>query len=201
MVDILSPLTVDGKVRSKDVSTLDSTDSDDTLTPKGYVDSVSESKLDRAGGLLTGPLTVEGGANINTSGHIEGTMLRTTADTHLAMVPPKYAVIDSSGWIYHRTLDETKSDLGITGKQDKLEAGMNITIDGNMISAKDTTYGVATQTTNGLMSSADKKKLDGIAESTNLSLAFNESTNSLTVTVNGTSQTVTLYSSAEGGSY
>ena len=60
---------------------------------------------------------------------------------------------------------------------------------------------VATQSANGLMSSADKKKLDGIAESTNLSLAFNENTNSLTVTVNGTSQTVTLYSSAEGGSY
>ena len=95
---------------------------------------------------------------------------------------------------------KANADL-IETKQDKLEAGPNITIINNTISAKDTTYDVATQSANGLMSSADKKKLDGIAESTDLSLAFNESTNSLTVTVNGTSQTVTLYSSAEGGSY
>ena len=95
---------------------------------------------------------------------------------------------------------KANADL-IETKQDKLEAGPNITIINNTISAKDTTYDVATQSANGLMSSADKKKLDGIVESTDLSLAFNESTNSLTVTVNGTSQTVTLYSSAEGGSY
>ena len=95
---------------------------------------------------------------------------------------------------------KANADL-IETKQDKLGAGPNITIINNTISAKDTTYDVATQSANGLMSSADKKKLDGIAESTDLSLAFNESTNSLTVTVNGTSQTVTLYSSAEGGSY
>ena len=180
MVDILSPLTVDGKVRSKDVSTLDSTDSDDTLAPKGYVDSVSEKKLDTIGGLLTGPLTVEGGANINTSGHIEGTMLRTTADTHLAMAPSKYAVIDSSGWICHRTLDETKSDLGITGKQDKLEAGMNITIDGNMISAKNTTYEVATETSDGLMSSGDKSQL--ITLDSAISDHVNDTTNPHNVT-------------------
>ena len=180
MVDILSPLTVDGKVRSKDVSTLDSTDSDDTLAPKGYVDSVSESKLDTTGGLLTGPLTVEGGANINTSGHIEGTMLRTTADTHLAMAPPKYAVLDSSGWICHRSLDETKSDLGITGKQDKLEAGMNITIDGNMISAKGTTYEVATETSDGLMSSGDKSQL--IALDSAISTHVNSTSNPHNVT-------------------
>lgn len=180
MVDILSPLTVDGKVRSKDVSTLDSTDSDDTLAPKGYVDSVSEKKLDTIGGLLTGPLTVEGGANINTSGHIEGTMLRTTADNHLAMAPPKYAVIDSSGWICHRSLDETKSDLGITGKQDKLEAGMNITIDGNTISAKGTTYEVATETSDGLMSSGDKSQL--IALDSAISTHVNSTSNPHNVT-------------------
>ena len=67
-------------------------------------------------------------------------------------------------------------------KQDKLTAGTNVTITGTTISAtdtvyddtalktriiavenredKDTTYDVATTTTNGLMSSADKTKLD-----------------------------------------
>ena len=50
------------------------------------------------------------------------------------------------------------------GKQDKLIAGSNVTIgaDGKTISTKDTTYGVATQSTNGLMGSADKTKLDNI---------------------------------------
>lgn len=50
----------------------------------------------------------------------------------------------------------------LAGKQDKLTAGTNITISGTTISAKDTTYGVATASANGLMSSTDKAKLDGI---------------------------------------
>lgn len=50
-----------------------------------------------------------------------------------------------------------------TGKQDKLTAGTNVTISGTTISAKDTTYNVASTSTNGLMSSSDKSKLDGIA--------------------------------------
>lgn len=56
-----------------------------------------------------------------------------------------------------------KSEIpDISGKQDKLTAGTNITINGNTISAKDTTYNDATQSTHGLMTAADKKKLDGM---------------------------------------
>lgn len=56
-----------------------------------------------------------------------------------------------------------KSEIpDISGKQDKLTAGTNITISGNTISAKDTTYSDATQSTHGLMTAADKKKLDGM---------------------------------------
>lgn len=51
----------------------------------------------------------------------------------------------------------------IAGKQDKLTAGANVTIDGAIISATDTTYGEATATASGLMSAADKAALDGIA--------------------------------------
>ena len=51
----------------------------------------------------------------------------------------------------------------IAGKQDKLTAGANVTIDGATISATDTTYGEATATASGLMSAADKAALDGIA--------------------------------------
>ena len=50
----------------------------------------------------------------------------------------------------------------LVGKQDKLTAGENITISGTTISAKDTTYDVATASADGLMSSTDKAKLDGI---------------------------------------
>ena len=48
-------------------------------------------------------------------------------------------------------------------KQDKLTAGSNITISGNTISATNTTYSDVTTTTHGLMTAADKVKLNGIA--------------------------------------
>ena len=51
----------------------------------------------------------------------------------------------------------------IAGKQDKLTAGANVTIDGATISATDTTYGDASATASGLMSAADKAALDGLA--------------------------------------
>lgn len=51
----------------------------------------------------------------------------------------------------------------IAGKQDKLTAGANVTISGSTISAKDTTYADATPSKAGLMSAADKVKLDGLA--------------------------------------
>ena len=51
-------------------------------------------------------------------------------------------------------------------KQDTLTTGENITIDNGVISATDTTYDVATTSRNGLMSTSDKDKLDGIDMST-----------------------------------
>ncbi len=61
------------------------------------------------------------------------------------------------------TIALTSDIPDISEKQDKLTAGANITISGNTISAKDTTYGNASASAAGLMSAADKKKLDGIA--------------------------------------
>ena len=51
----------------------------------------------------------------------------------------------------------------IAGKQDKLTAGENVTIDGATIGATDTTYGEASATASGLMSAEDKAALDGLA--------------------------------------
>ena len=56
-----------------------------------------------------------------------------------------------------------KNAKAIEGKQDALTAGANVSIDGATISATDTTYGEATTAKAGLMSVADKVKLDGLA--------------------------------------
>jgi len=57
----------------------------------------------------------------------------------------------------------------LDGKQNKLTAGENITILNDTISATDTKYTAATQSSNGLMSSSDKVKLDTIVVPGNLS--------------------------------
>ena len=51
----------------------------------------------------------------------------------------------------------------LSKKQDKLTAGANVAISGSTISATDTTYAAATASKAGLMSAADKNKLDGVA--------------------------------------
>lgn len=58
--------------------------------------------------------------------------------------------------------NKTYVDTGLAAKQGTLTAGSNITINGNTISATDTTYSNATTSTAGLMSAADKTKLDSI---------------------------------------
>ena len=63
--------------------------------------------------------------------------------------------------------------------QDKLTAGSNITITDSTISATDTTYADATTASDGLMSSADKVKLDGIEAGANNYTLPTASTSSL----------------------
>lgn len=63
--------------------------------------------------------------------------------------------------------NKTETDALLDDKQDALTAGENITIaqDGT-ISATDTTYNDATTSASGLMSAADKTKLDGLTNYT-----------------------------------
>lgn len=61
------------------------------------------------------------------------------------------------------TVTDKAVNVDLSGKQDKLTAGTNITISGTTISAKDTTYSAATTSAAGLMSASDKSKLDAIA--------------------------------------
>lgn len=48
-----------------------------------------------------------------TGKYLTGTWLQTLATTDLGKAPPKVAVLDNSGWIYYRTLNELRADLGI----------------------------------------------------------------------------------------
>lgn len=48
-----------------------------------------------------------------TGKYITGTWLKTTDTSELSTTPEKIAVLDSTGWIYYRTLEHLKSDLGV----------------------------------------------------------------------------------------
>lgn len=79
----------------------------------GFLTAALDKKLDKTGGTLTGNLTGK---------YITGTWLQTTAATDLNKAPPKVAVLDASGWVYYRTLDELKTDLGVTSSGSSMKA-------------------------------------------------------------------------------
>ena len=62
-----------------------------------------DGKLSTSGGTLTGNLTGK---------YITGTWLQTTEATDLGRAPGKIAVLDDSGWVYHRTPAELLADIG-----------------------------------------------------------------------------------------
>ena len=67
-----------------------------------------------------------------TGKYLTGTWLQTTAATDLNNTPPKVAVLDNSGWIYSRTPNELKSDMGLSTS--------NITLSVNDNRLKDFSY-------------------------------------------------------------
>lgn len=115
--NITGNLSVTGTTVTSKIIKNDGT-SDDILLGDGSVASLSQyaktsdiptsasdvDALPISGGTLTGNLSGK---------YITGTWLQTTSATDLGSAPPKYGVIDGSGWIYTRTLAETKSDLGV----------------------------------------------------------------------------------------
>ena len=69
------------------------------------VTAAQVSALPLTGGTLTGNLTGK---------YITGTWLQATdSDNHMTSAAAKIAVIDSSGWVYYRTIAELLADLGI----------------------------------------------------------------------------------------
>lgn len=83
--------------------------------------------LPLSGGTLTGSLTGK---------YIVGTWLQATASNHSASKQSRVVVQDPTGWLYSRTPDELRADIGAASTS------------------------VATAESDGLMSAEDKKKLD-----------------------------------------
>lgn len=77
-----------------------------------YMDTKFEKSVTTLGDFrVTGATTLDGNL---TGKYITGTWLQTTAATDLNNTPPKVAVLDNSGWIYSRTPNELKSDMGLS---------------------------------------------------------------------------------------
>lgn len=74
----------------------------------------------------------------------------------------KDGLLSETGTSTDNTMSQDAITKELEKKQNTLSAGNNITIENNVISATDTTYENATTETNGLMSSEDKSKLDGL---------------------------------------
>lgn len=101
--------------------------------------------LPTTGGTLTGNLKV-GSASLGTNGYVVGTWLQGTAANHLTTAATKIAVQDSSGWVYHRTASEIKSDIG---------AGNT-----NTYKISNLTVAVSSWVTNTNSQAADQEKTD-----------------------------------------
>ena len=76
------------------------------------------SYLKLSGGKLTGNLTGK---------YITGTWLQTTDTTALGSAATKICVLDSSGWVYYRTPEQIKSDIGAAAVSHVSDTNVHIT--------------------------------------------------------------------------
>lgn len=143
----------------------------------------------------TGKIIQNSSATVNDNGdiagrYIQGSWLQTT-DATAQTTATKIAVIHSDNYIYYITPANLKTLLGVPTSDANTtytltKSGSTITLtgsDGSKTSVTDsnTTYSNATTSTSGLMSAADKTKLDGIASGAN-KVSFSYSGGTLTIT-------------------
>ena len=67
--------------------------------------------VSKTGDTMTGDLNI-GSSSVQTNGYITGTWLRSTAATNLNSSPKKIPVFDDSGWLYYRTPEQVRTDIG-----------------------------------------------------------------------------------------
>lgn len=96
---------LEGIANGANKTTVDSSLSASSTNPvqNKAVKSALDGKLSTSGGTLTGNLSGQ---------YITGTWLQTTQATDLGRTPSKIAILDESGWIYYRTPEELKTDIG-----------------------------------------------------------------------------------------
>lgn len=82
-------------------------------TDGGIPNYVKTNAVAKTGDTMTGTLRV-GSVSLQTNGYVTGTWLQSTATNHLTNAATKIAVQDGSGWVYHRTTEEIKSDIGLS---------------------------------------------------------------------------------------
>lgn len=108
-----------------------------------------------------GKVTVAGSGNVVTTASISGdTLTLTKGATYNNYVHPAGSAPSKASGFYKFSTDSTSHVASVTAV-----AKSDITALG--IPGQDTTYGNATQSTSGLMSAADKTKLDGISTGAN----------------------------------
>lgn len=103
--DAATKAYVDNKAMAGGGVIVDTELSDASTNPvqNKVIKSALNGKLDKSGGTMTGNLIGQ---------YITGTWLQTTAASDLGRTPSKIAVLDDSGWVYHRTPAELLADIG-----------------------------------------------------------------------------------------
>ncbi len=144
-----------------------------TSSSNGLMSSSDKSKLDGIAtnannySLPTATSSTLGGVKVGTNLSISNGILSATNTTYGTASSSSNGLMSSS--------DKSKLD-GIASSANKyslptassstlggIKVGSNLSISNGVLSATNTTYGVATTSANGLMSSSDKSKLNGIA--------------------------------------
>lgn len=120
------------------------------------INDLYDSKLDKTGGTLTGGLTINGATNgysLNGSGYVKGSWLQSTTKQALTYNATMFVVYDDEGWLYYRSPNQVKSDIGL----------------GNVDNTSDLNKPISSATQSALDLKATKEELKDYVKSTTLS--------------------------------
>ena len=171
-VNITVPTKVSELTNDAGYKTTDTTYSNATTSTSGLMSAADKTKLD---GVATGAnkythpaYTAKSSGlykvTVDATGHVSATTAVTKSDITGLGIPAN----DTNTWVALK--GATASAAGSAGYVPAPSAGYNTRYlrgDGTWQIPPNTTYGVATTSANGLLSAADKKKLDGIATGAN----------------------------------
>lgn len=167
------------------LSATDTTYSAATTTTDGLMSKSDKSKLD---GIKEGAnkTIVDSALSISSTNPVQNKIVKAALDgkSDSGHTHTQYENQNAFG-IVKIGADSVEADQTVDTIE--FEAGSNVTITPNatagkiVIAATDTTYSVATESANGLMSSDDKTKLDGIATGAQVNVIEGVTSNSLSV--------------------